>query len=79
MPEVVIGPDGKPKKVIIQESYGGGVASESEFFNKNKQLFERISQINGRHRDILRDTLQEHVRKSNFVRIYPAKGCEMYD
>lgn len=39
MPEVIIGPDGKPKKVIIQESYG----SESEFFNKNKLLFERIS------------------------------------
>jgi hypothetical protein len=42
-------------------------------------LFERISQINGRYRDIIRETLQEQVRKNNFVRIYPARGCELYD
>ena len=35
--------------------------------------------MNGRYRDFLRETLQEQVRKVNFVRIYPARGCEVYD
>ena len=30
-------------------------------------------------KEILRDALGENSRKGNFVRIYPAKGAEMYD
>lgn len=28
---------------------------------------------------MIRETLQEHQRKNNFVRIYPAKNSDMYD
>ena len=39
--------------------FPGAVKEEGldDFFYKNKLLFERISQINGRHRDMIRETL----------------------
>lgn len=35
--------------------------------------------MNSRYRDIVRDSLQEYVRKNNFIRIYPSKNSDLYD
>ena len=32
-----------------------------------------------KYRDIIAETISENSRKSNFVRIFPAKNCKMYD
>lgn len=32
-----------------------------------------------RYKDYIRETLLEGTKKANFVRIYPAKGTEIYD
>lgn len=40
---------------------------------------EKISQLNSKLRELLRDTLIENCRKNNFIRIYPCKSCEFYD
>ena len=33
-----------------------------------------------KHRDILQETMQEYSRRgSNYIRIYPSKGCDLYD
>lgn len=32
-----------------------------------------------RYKEYIRETLQEHQRKGNFIRIYPAKSSDMYD
>jgi hypothetical protein len=32
-----------------------------------------------KYRDIIHETVAENSRKSNFVRIFPAKNCKMYD
>ena len=32
-----------------------------------------------RYREYIRETLSEHQRKGNFIRIYPAKNSDMYD
>lgn len=32
-----------------------------------------------RTKEALRDTLEEYERRSHFLRLYPAKGCECYD
>jgi hypothetical protein len=34
---------------------------------------------NLKYREYIRETLLEYQRRGNFVRIYPAKGCEIYD
>lgn len=33
----------------------------------------------GKYREYIRETLLEYTRKGNFIRIYPAKGSDMYD
>ena len=40
---------------------------------------DKISQLNSKLRELLRDTLIENCRKNNFIRIYPSKSCEFYD
>ena len=32
-----------------------------------------------RFKEVLRETLSEYQRRGNFVRIYPAKGSDVYD
>ncbi len=34
---------------------------------------------NLKYREYIRETLAEYQRRGNFVRIYPAKGSDMYD
>ena len=48
---------------------------------------EKLSKISAKHREILRESLEEFVRnsynnstkKKNFTRIYPAEGSNQYD
>ena len=35
--------------------------------------------MNSRFREIVRDTLQEHIRKNDYIRIYPAKNSDIYE
>ena len=46
---------------------------------KKQVAIEKISALNTRMRDILRDTLVENTRKNNFIRIYPTRTCDIYD
>jgi hypothetical protein len=34
---------------------------------------------NCRYREYIRETLAEYQRRGNFIRIYPAKGSDMFD
>ena len=46
---------------------------------RNKVIIEKIGMLNNRLREVLKETLIENTRKNNFIRIYPSKGCDMYD
>ena len=46
-------------------------------FNDQGDLFKRIASM--KHKDILRETISEYSRRGNFVRVYPAKGTDIYD
>jgi hypothetical protein len=46
---------------------------------RNKNVIDKISQLNIRLRETIRETLLENHRKSNFLRIFPARGSETYD
>ena len=46
---------------------------------KKQVAIEKISALNTRMREILRDTLVENTRKNNFIRIYPTRTCDIYD
>jgi hypothetical protein len=35
--------------------------------------------LNCRYREYIKETLAEYQRRGNYVRIYPAKGSDMYD
>ena len=35
--------------------------------------------LNLKFREYIRETLAEYARRGNYVRIYPAKGSDMYD
>jgi hypothetical protein len=32
-----------------------------------------------RHRDLVRETCSEYLKRGNFIRIYPAKNSDIYD
>ena len=40
-------------------------------------MLKKLSTI--KHKDILRETILEMLRKGNYVCIYPARGSETYD
>ena len=43
-------------------------------------IFEPLKKaINCRYKDYIKETLAEYQRRGNYVRIYPAKGSDMYD
>ncbi len=42
-------------------------------------MYKKIAQIPPKYREMLIDTLEENERRRNFVRIYPAKGTDLYD
>ena len=42
-------------------------------------VMEKIAQLNSKTRELLRDTLMENSRKSNFIRLYPARSAEYFD
>ena len=49
--------------------------------NEQRKLavMEKISQLNAKTREILRDTLMENSRRGNFIRLYPARSSEYFD
>jgi hypothetical protein len=53
-------------------------AEEDPEYAANMPVMKRMSQL--KFKDVLRETLQEIERKGkNFVCIFPAPGCEVYD
>ncbi len=46
---------------------------------RNQQVLEKVSQLNPKIRESIRETLVEHFRRSNFIRIYPSKTSSIYD
>ena len=32
-----------------------------------------------KHKEILKETLEEYTRSDDFIRIYPSKGCDIYN
>lgn len=46
---------------------------------RNRTIIEKVSSLNGKIRDILKETLQENARRGNFIRIYPSKTSDVYD
>ena len=52
-----------------------------EYEGLDLAYLEKLSKISVKHRDILKDTLDEFSRnkKKNFTRIYPTPGSNYYD
>lgn len=50
---------------------------DSRESQETKELLLKLYRT--RNRDILRETVMEYERKGEFVRIYPAKGGEIYE
>ena len=46
-------------------------------FAQDVNMLKKLSTI--KHKDILRETILEMLRKGNYVCIYPARGSETYD
>ena len=42
-------------------------------------MFEKLSKVSAKHREILKETLEEFTRVKNFTRIYPVSGSNYYD
>ena len=42
-------------------------------------MFERLSKVSAKHREILKETLEEFARVKNFTRIFPVTGSNYYD
>lgn len=42
-------------------------------------VIEKVSQLQQKVRDSLREALIENSRKSNFIRIYPTRNSDIYD
>jgi len=42
-------------------------------------LIEKVSALNQKAREILKETLHENFRRSNFIRIFPTKNSDIYD
>ena len=40
-------------------------------------MMRRAHQL--RYREYIRETVAEYQRRGNYIRIYPAKGCDQYD
>ena len=64
--------EGAPEKLAA-------AAKGDEYFNSNKLLIDRVGTLNGRNKDILRESLHEYFRKGNFLRIYPSVNSDIYD
>lgn len=51
----------------------------SDLSEIHKQLLHRISKIPGKHKDVLFETLLEDERRGGYIRIFPAKGTDVYE
>jgi len=46
---------------------------------RNLAVIEKVSQLNPKMREIMKETLIENFRRNNFIRIYPTKTSDIYD
>lgn len=76
----------KPKNRGLSSSKGNGSRIEgkkseaAEFFEQNRVWCEqKLANISGKNRAIIKDMLVEEQRKGNFIRIYPTKNSDIYD
>ena len=54
--------------------------TEANLSTEQAALLEPMRRaVNCRYRELVRETLGEYQRRGNYIRIYPAKGCDMYD
>jgi hypothetical protein len=44
---------------------------------ETKEHLSKLSRV--RNKDIIREIVTEYERRGEFVRIYPAKGCDVYE
>jgi hypothetical protein len=49
-----------------------------DFMKKNKQLCDKIAQIQPKFREVLKDALTEDLRRNNFSRIYPSRSTKIH-
>jgi len=66
-----LGADGKDRTRRDPEDWIGDT--------KKQAAVDKITALNARFRDIVRDTLLENNRKGNFIRIYPTRSSDIYD
>ena len=66
--------------IVGEEAKRRGRDPEDWIGDQKKQAaLEKIAALNGRYRDVVRDTLLENQRKNNFIRIYPTRTSDVYD
>jgi len=46
---------------------------------RNTAVIEKVSSLNKKMREIIKETLIENTRRNNFIRIYPTKTSHIYD
>jgi hypothetical protein len=46
---------------------------------RNMAVIEKVSQLNPKMREIVKETLIENFRRNNYIRIYPTKTSGIYD
>lgn len=46
---------------------------------RNKGVIDKIALLNGKLREVVKETVSENFRKNNFIRIYPTKTSNIYD
>ena len=69
--KIGFGPDGKERRGRDADDWIGDA--------KKAVAVEKITQMNSRFREVLRETLIENNRKNNFIRIYPTSSSDVYD
>jgi hypothetical protein len=42
-------------------------------------VLENVSKLNPKVRELVKETLVENFKKSNYIRIYPTKTSDIYD
>ena len=46
---------------------------------RNMAVIEKVSQLNQKMREIIKETIIENNRRNNFIRIYPTRTSNIYD
>ena len=46
---------------------------------RNRRVIDKSAQLNGKLRELVKETICENFRKSNFIRVYPSRTSNIYD